>query len=372
MRDVLDTLVGWQRSDGPFVLASVVATSASAPREVGATLAMHPDGRLVGSVSGGCVESAVVESAEAVLRTGVARSHRFGVSDDEAVAVGLTCGGTIEVLVRRVTPDTLDLTELASHLAAETPVALATVMTQPEPGLSIGRSLVITMDSRTGTTEDAVLDRAVTNEARGLLEQGVSGVRHLGRRGERAGDDVAVFVQSFAPRPRLLLFGAIDHVDAVATLGRFLGFHVTVCDPRARFATTDRFPGAHAVVVDWPHRFLEATAIDRRTAICLLTHDPRFDVPALKVALRSDAAYVGAMGSRRTDAQRRQRLRDEGLDDAELARLHGPIGLDLGGITPAETAVSIGAELISVLRGGSGQHLHATVGPIHRSTVVDR
>jgi xanthine dehydrogenase accessory factor len=194
-------------------------------------------------------------------------------------------------------------------------------------------------------------------------------VRHYGSHGERRVDDVAVFVQSFAPPPRMLVFGAIDFAAAVARLGVFLGYRVTVCDARPVFATQRRFPEAHEVVCDWPHRYLtsalEAGAVDGRTVITVLTHDPKFDVPLLEVALRSPAGYIGAMGSRRTHADRLDRLRQVGLTEAELGRLHSPIGLDLGARTPEETAVSIAAEIVQWQWGGTGRPLAETSGKIH-------
>jgi xanthine dehydrogenase accessory factor len=176
-----------------------------------------------------------------------------------------------------------------------------------------------------------------------------------------------VFISSFAPRPRMFVFGAIDYAAAVARIGHFLGYHVTVCDARATFATSKRFPDADEVIVDWPHRFLQRVTVDQRSAICVLTHDPKFDVPLLEVALRSPASYIGAMGSRRTHDERLERLRERGLRDHELARLRSPIGLDLGARTPEETAVSVAAELIAQRWGGSGNPLSGTSGRIHES-----
>ena len=198
-----------------------------------------------------------------------------------------------------------------------------------------------------------------------MLAQGLTGVRHYGEHGERRLDDLSVFVQSFAPPPRMLVFGAIDFAAAVARAGKFLGYRVTVCDARPIFATNARFPDADEVVVDWPHRYLAQTPIDSRTVICVLTHDPKFDVPVLEVALRTPAGYIGAMGSRRTHDDRLARLREAGLTEDELARLRSPIGLDLGARTPEETAVSVAAELIQLRWGGSGQPLTATTGRIH-------
>jgi len=208
----------------------------------------------------------------------------------------------------------------------------------------------------------------VDDDARGMLAQGLTGVRRYGPDGERRRDELSVFVQSFAPAPRMLVFGAIDFAAAVARAGKFLGYRVTVCDARPIFATQARFPDADEVVVDWPHRYLAKTPVDSRTVICVLTHDPKFDVPVLEVALRTPAGYIGAMGSRRTHEDRLDRLREAGLTEDELARLRSPIGLDLGARTPEETAVSVAAELIQLRWGGSGRPLTLTSGRIHHTS----
>jgi xanthine dehydrogenase accessory factor len=371
MREELATLRRWQETGASFALATVITTSQSAPRAPGAVLAVHEDGTVVGSVSGGCVEGAVVEVATEVLATGVPQRASYGISDDEAFAVGLTCGGIIEVFVQvlsgsggagAVSTDVLDLSALAAAIAVDAPVAVATVV----DGDRAGATLRITPDEVAGSTGDEGLDHAVVADTRGELQQGATGLRHYGAHGERRIDDLGVFVASFAPRPRMLVFGAIDFAGAVASIGRFLGYHVTVCDARGRFATTARFPDADEVVVEWPHRFLAETTVDPRTVICVLTHDPKFDVPVLEVALTTPAAYVGVMGSRRTHQDRRQRLRDNGVAEEDLARLRSPIGLDLGARTPQETAVSVAAEILLERHGGSGARLTDTTGPIHR------
>jgi xanthine dehydrogenase accessory factor len=209
------------------------------------------------------------------------------------------------------------------------------------------------------------LDDAVRDDARGLLDQGSTAIVHYGPDGERRGDDIAVFVSSYAPKPRMIVFGAIDFAAAVARVGSFLGYHVTVCDARPTFATRKRFPEADEVVVEWPHRYLAGTEIDERTVVCVLTHDPKFDVPLLEVALRLPLAYLGAMGSRRTNDDRTLRLKELGFTEEDLARLHAPIGLDVGARTPEETAVSIAAEIIAARWGGSGAQLRHVSGPIH-------
>lgn len=366
MRDELPTLRRWQNEGAARIaVASVIATSSSAPRQPGATLGLHPDRDVVGSVSGGCVEAAVVEVGAEVLASGTPQRVTYGISDDEAFAVGLTCGGTIEVFVRAVDRDVLDFDALARRVSLEEPVAVATIVEHAAAPEIAGRSLLVTPDEIAGSSGSDGLDRAIIEGARGMLAQGAIGLRHCGPNGERRLDDVTLFIESFAPKPRMIVFGAIDFAGAVASVGRFLGYHVTVCDARERFATTARFPDADEVVVDWPHRFLQRAEVDERTAICVLTHDPKFDVPVLVEALATDAAYIGVMGSRRTHADRLERLREAGVDDAALARLHSPIGLDLGGRTPQETAVSIAAELVLERNGGSGRPLRDTEGAIH-------
>ena len=374
MRDILTSLQDWWAGGRPLTLATVVDVRRSAPRQPGAAMAVSADGEVAGSVSGGCVEGAVYQLAQQVLATGVPELAHYGYSDDEAFAVGLTCGGELDVYVERIDPvATPWFARLLGHIADESPVAVATVIDassgpEDDGGLPArGAAMTVGSDWTEGSLGVEGLEVAVVDDARGLLQQGRTAERRYGAHGERRLDDVRVFISSFAPRPRMFVFGAIDYAAAVARIGHFLGYHVTVCDARATFATSKRFPDADEVIVDWPHRYLDRVAVDARAAICVLTHDPKFDVPLLEVALRSDASYVGAMGSRQTHGERLERLREQGLTDAELARLHSPIGLDLGARTPEETAVSIAAELIQQRWGGSGRPLSDTSGRIHET-----
>jgi xanthine dehydrogenase accessory factor len=345
----------------------VVNTFRSAPRDPGAALAVSAGGEVVGSVSGGCVEGAVYELAQEVRQTGQPVMQTYGVSDDAAFEVGLTCGGIIDLFVEPVSKERYpELAQVAAAIRAGDPVAVVTVIAGP--GVVGARRIVRPEGQGSGTLGAGDrLDQAVDDDVRGMLAQGLTGVRHYGEHGERRLDDLSVFVQSFAPPPRMLVFGAIDFAAAVARAGKFLGYRVTVCDARPIFATRARFPDADEVVVDWPHRYLASTDVDQRTVICVLTHDPKFDVPVLEVALRRPAAYIGAMGSRRTHDDRLARLRDAGLTEDEIARLRSPIGLDLGARTPEETAVSVAAELIQLRWGGSGQPLTDTTGRIHHN-----
>src|SRR5215203_5859259 len=246
-------------------------------------------------------------------------------------------------------------------LAEQSPVAMATVIEGP----GMGSKLLVAPEDHVGTAGNRELDKAVVEAARGLLEGGRTETIHLGPRGQRRMEDVAVFIQSFAPPPRMYVFGAIDFASAVARLGKFMGYRVTVCDARPVFATRERFPTADEVVVAWPDEFLETAEVDKRSVICVLTHDPKFDVPVLVAALKTEAGYIGAMGSRRTHNNRNARLKEEGVTDEDLSRISSPIGLDIGARTPEETAVAIAAEIIAFHTGHSGGRLAERSGPIH-------
>lgn len=375
MRDVLDELVTVWRAGGTAGLATVVRTLRSAPRQPGAAMVVAPDGTVAGSVSGGCVEAAVYEQATEAVRSGRPTLTRYGISDDDAFAVGLTCGGIIDVFAEPVSEATFpQLGAVADDIAAHRATAVATVIAHPDPE-RLGRRVIVGEQRANGSLGSPRADDAVTDDARGLLLAGRTGVLTYGPDGERQGAGMEVFVASHAPRPRMLVFGAIDFAGALARQAKFLGYRVTVCDARPVFATTARFPDADDVVVDWPHRYLraqaEAGALDARTAICVLTHDPKFDVPVLEVALRLDVDYVGVMGSRKTHLERLDRLRVAGLTDAELTRMSSPIGLDLGARTPEETAVSITAEIIARRWGGRGHALTQLDGPIHHELASD-
>ncbi|MGI8887969.1 MAG: XdhC family protein [Nocardioidaceae bacterium] len=374
MRDVLPQLLPWWRARKSVGVGTVIATFRSAPRPAGASMLVGPGGEAVGSVSGGCVEGAVYELAQQVLADRAPVLERFGVSDDDAFAVGLTCGGILDVFVEVVDQRSFpELGDVAADIGAGQPVAVATVVSH-DGQTWVGRRLIVRPEDHAvasiGSLGSDRADDAVAADARGLLAAGRNETLHYGPDGQRRGDGMAVFVAAYAPKPRMLVFGAIDFAAAVARVGAFLGYQVTVCDARPVFATTSRFPDADEVVVQWPAKFLteeiEAGRIDGRTVICVLTHDPKFDVPVLDLALRlPDVAYVGAMGSRRTHDDRVKRLREGGLGDHQLARLSSPIGLDLGARTPEETAVSVAAEIIALRWGGQGERLATVEGPIH-------
>lgn len=362
MIELLDDIRSISDVDEVFALSTVVKTWNSAPRPPGSSMMVTQSGEVTGSISGGCVEGAVYEVAQSVLATGESAYNVYGVSDDEAFSVGLTCGGTIEVFTEAVRANSDWLVEVLKKRVGDDGFALATVIRGPA---RVGTHLVISMEGFVGTTGSKRLDQAIFDDALGLLASGNSGILSYGVEGQRLESEIEVFVSTSAPKARLIIFGAIDFAAALAKVGKFLGYHVTVCDARPIFATKKRFPDADDVIVDWPHRYLSSQKLDSRTVVAVLTHDAKFDVPVLKVALESNAGYVGAMGSRRTHSDRLARLREEGVSDESLARLHSPIGLDLGARTPEETALSIAAEIVKYRWGGSGIPLRDSDGPIH-------
>jgi xanthine dehydrogenase accessory factor len=322
VRDVLETLERWAADGTPVAVATVVGTERSAPRDPGAVLAVSQEGEVAGSVTGGCVEPAVYGEAREVLAGGAPRLKTYGIADEEAFEVGLPCGGSVHIFVDRLDPELV--APIAEAVRQERPIALEITISGEDAG------------------------------AKRLVGPGDDGpAAELLARGETAIVDTAegqVFVSSFAPRPNMYVFGAVDHAAAVASVGRFLGYRVTVCDARAKFVTRDRFPDVDELVVEWPDKFLRRAPVDERTVICVLTHDHKFDVPALKVALETPAGYIGAMGARRTNEDRAERLRAEGVSEEEIARIHAPIGLKIGSRTPEEVAVAIAAEIVQVMR----------------------
>ncbi|EKP95349.1 XdhC family protein [Thermaerobacter subterraneus] len=359
MRDVLDRVVEWLDAGRDVALATVVEVIRKAPREPGTTMAVSDRGEIAGSVSGGCVEPAVVEVAQEVLAAGRPRLVTFGISDDDAFEVGLSCGGTIRVWVEPARGPWPGLARrLQEALAAGKAVALARVLgaaagdgagargagpvpagavvllEEAEPG---GPARIMA-----GSSGDPGLDRELARRAGVLLARDETAREPL------AGADV--FIQPFAPPPVLYVIGAVHPAAALAEAGRFLGYRVVVCDPRSPFATSERIPAAHAIARQWPDEYLSGARITPRDAVCVLTHDLKFDVPALRVALRSPAGYIGVMGSRRTHERRLAALREAGVGDGDLKRLHAPIGLDIGARTPEEMAVAIMAEIIASRR----------------------
>ncbi|MEU6501306.1 XdhC/CoxI family protein [Streptomyces californicus] len=369
MLDIAGELHRWIEEGREFAVGTVVSVGGSAPRGPGAALAVDSAGTAIGSVSGGCVEGAVYELCAQALQDGGTVRERFGYSDEDAFAVGLTCGGILDIMVTPVRADSPQREVLRAALAAAVaggPTALARVVDGPDALL--GRALLVRAD---GSAEGGLgghpeLDRTAAAEAAALLDTGRTGTIALSEDGSHCPGGLTLLVESSVEPPRMIVFGAVDFAAALVRAGKFLGHHVTVCDARSVFATAARFPEADEVVVDWPHRYLRRTRTDARTVLCVLTHEARFDVPLLTEALRMPAAFIGAMGSRRTHEDRTRRLREAGVSDVELARLRSPIGLDLGARTPEETALSIAAEIVAARRGGTGRPLTGGAEPIHR------
>jgi len=382
VKDVVDDVLAWTGRGDRVAIATVVGVKRSAPRPPGAKMAVNEHGEVSGAVSGGCVEGAVVEAASEVLAGAEPKLLHFGIADSEAWDVGLPCGGEIDVFVQELAgphrgfsgrsaagtpreersrnvvpastaPDTLrraphrGFSEFAQIAAAGGRAALVTII----DGSQVGRRLLVREDgSRSGSLGSAELEDAGAEAAAQLMWDERSEAREVG--------EARLFVDTTAPSPRLVVFGAVDYTAALSRLGRAAGWRPYVCDPRSQFATRERFPEAEEVVTAWPEEAFERIGgIDRATFVCVLTHDPKLDDAALTIALRSEAAYVGAMGSTRAQCKRRERLREKGMTEDELDRLAAPIGLDLGALGPEETALSIMAEVVAVRNGRSGGRL---------------
>jgi xanthine dehydrogenase accessory factor len=346
VREIAGEIERWtSRGDG-VALATVVATRRSAPRPIGAKLAVSAHGELAGSVSGGCVEADVAEQAREVLAGGTPRLLTYGIADDLAFDIGLPCGGEIDVFI--TVPRGEVLQRLLEVSRSERRAAHLVVVA----GENVGAEVVVDEEGwRTGDAPDALADAgddALAGRSR-LLEL----------------DGLTVFADVYGPPPRLLVFGAVDTAEALCRAAQTLGWRTVVVDARAKLATRDRLPSADEIVVGWPEEALARVSPDRDTAVVVLTHEERFDVPALAGALAGDAFYVGALGSRRTQERRRARLLEAGVDEDALDRVSGPSGLDVGAASPAETAVSVLAEILAVRSGRSGGRLKETRGRIH-------
>ncbi|WP_196512129.1 XdhC family protein [Nostoc sp. NZL] len=368
MKEILNDIEQWFTQGHAVALATVVNTVGSSPRERGAVMAVSEAGEVTGSLSGGCVEAAVVEEALGAIAQGQPRLLTYGVADELGLQVGLTCGGTIQVFV-----ESLELASAQKNLplpvifdairkASEQSIALCTVVA----GKCVGAKMIVTdKNQRFGFLGSQDLDQVVALEAQGFLSQGLRDIRYYGINGECYQTDLAVFIHSFARLPHLIIFGAVDFTRSLCKLAKMLGYRVTICDARSSLNTPKRFPEADEIVVDWPSNYLQTTTVDSHTSIAVLTHDPKFDLPILVNAVRTPAAYIGAMGSRKATAERIERLKEAGLSTAEINRITAPIGLDIGAITPDETAVSIMAEIIAQRSGRSGGRLNANQNLIH-------
>ena len=358
MKELLDTLATWQTEGIDVGRAVVVRTFGSAPRPEGAVLLYAADGRIAGSVSGGCVEGAAAEEIQRARADGHARVIRYGISDEQAWDVGLACGGTIDVLVEPSVPSAAVAAAVASLGAGGHGAAVITPLPGDAPPAAFGQhtpgagappesELVVHDDGRLeGTLGAGDLDAQLVVVAREALGRGLSQTVELGGR--------SLFVEVFPVRPRLVVVGAVEVARSLVRLARELGFETVVIDGRASFATAERFPDVDRLIVGWPDEVADEIGLGPNDAVAVLTHDVKFDEPAIVEALRRGCRYVGAVGSRKTQGDRRERLLESGVTPEELARLRGPVGLDLGGRAPAETALAILAEVVAQRYGGSG------------------
>jgi xanthine dehydrogenase accessory factor len=374
MKELLETLSSWQREAIDTGRAVVVRTFGSAPRPEGAVLLHATDGRIAGSVSGGCVEGAAAEQIENAWSTGKARVIRYGISDEQAWDVGLACGGTIDVLVEPGVPSAVVEAATESLGAGGQGAAVITPLPVDSPPADAGPhdpgegappepKIVVHQDGRLdGTLRDAALDAALVEAALEALTRGQSRTIELGGR--------SLFVEVFPVRPRLVIVGAVEVARTLVRLAKELGFETVVIDGRASFATRERFPDADQLIVGWPDEVADDIGLGPNDAVAVLTHDVKFDEPAIVEALRRGARYVGAVGSRKTQADRRQRLHDAGVSAESLDELRGPAGLDLGGRQPAETALAILAEVVAERYGGTGRPMREKAAVNDAATTV--
>ncbi|MFZ0041759.1 MAG: XdhC/CoxI family protein [Solirubrobacteraceae bacterium] len=362
-----EVAIQWLREGRRFVQALLVEVEGSAPLPEGAMLVVDEAGMIEGSITGGCVEGAVVTEAETIFaQAGAPKLVTYGISDELAGTVGLMCGGIVHIFIQCLDGSDAaaeaELAVLEAH-ADGRPAALATLLEGP----SAGSRLAVVDDQVIGSLGAAdLLDRNVEREARGLLAEGKTTVRRFGADGATLGDDLPVHIRSFAPPPRMYIFGAIDFSAALAPFAAQIGYEVTICDARESFVRSSRFSSAAHVEVGWPQELMRDVQLGPRDAVLVFTHDPKFDEPALVAALGTGAGYIGALGSRQTTADRDQRLRRAGVDDRSLERVHAPCGLDIGSRTAEETAVSVLAEIIASRAERAGTPLRETEGPIHR------
>jgi xanthine dehydrogenase accessory factor len=353
----------WLDDDRRVVASTLVRAEGSAPLEVGATMLVDDRGQVEGSITGGCVESAVVEESNAVFAGGSARLRTYGISDSTAAGVGLMCGGTVHIFVRELSPDDAALFDNVARAVSDgRPVAVATMMSGPHAGRALG----IVNDEQIGSLGGGEhLDRAARRDAEGCLAHGTSMLRVYGAKGETMGSEVEVFIQATSTPANMIIFGAIDFSAALAPIAKRLGYQVHICDAREPFLRGSRYSVADHLAAEWPDRYLESLELDERDVILVFTHDPKFDEPALISALQTGAGYIGALGSRNTHQDRRRRLLDAGVAAEDIDRIAAPCGLDIGARTPDETAISVLAEVIARSTGRRGGPLAQASGRIH-------
>jgi xanthine dehydrogenase accessory factor len=367
-----DVAITWLAEDRRVVQGLLVEVEGSAPLPPGAMIVIDDHGHIEGSITGGCVEGAVVTEAEALLNDPSplprAQMLRYGISDELAGTVGLMCGGIVHILVAELAGDAaaVERAVLQEH-AAGRPAAVATMIDGPSAG---SRLAVINNEIIGSLGATDLLDRNVAREAQGLLEEGKTTLRRFGADGATLGDEIRVHIRAYAPPPQMYIVGAIDFSAALAPFAAQIGYQVTICDARDRFARSSRFSSVATVKIGWPQDVMRDVDLGPRDAVLIFTHDSKFDEPAMIAALATNAGYIGALGSRHTTADREQRLRAAGVGEADLARIHAPCGLDIGSRTAEETAVSVLAEIIAARAQRAGSPLRQTRGPIHGRDVV--
>jgi xanthine dehydrogenase accessory factor len=364
VRTTEEIAVGWLREGRRFVQALLVEVDGSAPLPVGAMMVIDGEGSIEGSLTGGCVEGAVVTEAESLLAgergPGVLT---YGISDELAGTVGLMCGGTVHIFIQELSGEVaaVELGVLEARGSDRT-AAVATLL----DGAEAGARLSVIDDQVVGSMgRQALLDRNVAREAAGLLQEGKTTIRRFGSDGATLGDELRVHIRAYAPPPQMWIFGAIDFSAALAPFASQIGYRVRICDARARFARSARFSSVAEVMIGWPQELMRDVVLGPRDAVLVFTHDSKFDEPALLTALATGAGYIGALGSRQTTVDRERRLRAAGADDADIERIHAPCGLDIGSRTAEETAVSVLAEIISSRAERIAKPLRETQGPIH-------
>jgi xanthine dehydrogenase accessory factor len=351
----------WLDEGRRVVAATLVETVGSAPLDPGAEMLVDDTGRIEGSVTGGCVEGALVEEAHGILAGAPPRVASYGISDQQAVDVGLMCGGTVRVFVHELR--VRDAVEAArDEIEAGRPVALATLLDGPAAGATLA-----VLEDRVvgGLRHGELLDDNVVRDARGFVDEGRSSIRRYSDKGETMGSDLRVAIHAYATPPRMVVFGAIDFSAALARIATEIGYSVTIVDARQAFAQSPRFREHAEVVIAWPDAYLAEQDLGPRDAVLVFTHDSKFDEPALIAALETGVGYIGALGSRRTHADREERLRAAGMSDDDLARVSSPCGLDVGARTPGETAIAVLGEILALRARRAGGRLAEASGPIH-------
>jgi xanthine dehydrogenase accessory factor len=364
------TVAGWLREGRRVAAGLLVEVEGSSPLDVGASMYIDDQGGIEGSITGGCVEGAVASAAMDILESnGAPQLVTYGISDELAGTVGLMCGGIVHIFIHELRGEARDAALLdLEAIVEDRPAALITLL----DGEHAGAKLFVDDEGATGSLGvGRLLDANAEREGRGLLHEGRSSLRDFGEDGASLGSGLRVYAAVHAEPPRMVVFGAIDFSSALAPLAKGLGYAVTIADPRGAFLASKRFSNFAQTEVGWPDKVLEGVELGQRDVVLVFTHDPKLDVPAVQAALATNAGYIGALGSRRTTEDRNRRLRDVGVTDEELERIHAPCGLDIGASTVEETAVAVLAEIIAARSGRRGQPLREAEGSIRHADTIN-